>query len=516
MVMTPNERIKNFENKQKIIYSLILFAFLGIAIVANKLHIEVVAEQSTKFISRMIQTEDFRIASMTLQEARLDKFKSIRYISERQGRSFVLPPNDDIKGKKSFFDRISTEEVVFHAHNPLEGKQDDKIVFKYDRFNLFPFAFGIWILLIVVSYPQTRFMKKQILKKLEDDLIANQSLLKAEIANQVRHNLRTPIAALMRIPSRLPDSVKEDRELLINSISQINSITAALESSKRITTVQDSTDLFQTLKRTIQEVELTIPESIQFKYELDDSIFSAKVLHVPFEFQALLGNIVNNAVDAIRSQKGHISIICKDLGPEVQITIQDSGHGMSSEVIQKIFEKGFSKKTSGSGIGLFHAQHWINAWKGRIQVKSQNGVGSTFTISLPVNDRPRWHLSRLKLDKHDKILIIDDQPVARELWRLRLQEEGLLDQSIILSNISELTRITDKIIRENVHCFFDYDLEAKRNGIDLLKNFSNAKTRCLVTGHFDKYSIREECENLRFYLLPKSQISELPIVILNS
>lgn len=514
MVLTPNERIRQFENKQKIISLLALFVLLAVAVIANKLHMEAVAEQSTKFISRMIQTGDFREASMILQEARLDNFKSIRYESTRPGRSFTLPPNYELKKNASLWDRLSTEKVAFQTNNPLEEKQGDQIVFQYGRFNFFPITCVIWFLLNLVSFPQTRFMKRQILKKLESDLLANQSLIKAEIANQVQHNLRTPLAALMRIPSRLPDIVKEDRELLVNSISQIKAITAALENSPKLSAAHDATDLFLTLNRSLREIALTIPTQIHFKYEVSEAIASARVLHIPFEFQALFGNIVNNAVDAIGPHSGYISIACKDLGPEIQIIIQDSGHGISSEITEKIFDKGFSQKSGGSGLGLFHAKYWIETWKGRLQVKSQNNLGSIFTIILPVLDRKSWFLSRLKVAKKDKILIFDDKQVACELWRLRLKEDNLLEQSFIVTNIDDFKKIKSKLKDETVHCFFDYDLGLSKSGIDFLKDFPQAATRCLVTGHFNQSSIREQCEKLRIHLIPKSQITDLPIVII--
>ena len=516
MVVSPESRIRQFESKQKILSILALLLLSGLAVLANTLHMQAVAEQSTKFISRMIQVGDFREVSLTLQEARLDNFKSIHFDSKIPGHSFTLPPTMELAGKGSLWERFSTDQTVVSTENSLSNSEADKITFEFNRFQFVPTAFLIWLLLNLVSIPQTRFMKKQLLRQFKDDLTAKQSLIKSEIAMQVRHNLRTPLAALMRIPSRLPDTVKDDRDLLRNSIAQIKAITSALDEKAGPSSTRIKDDFHKTLSQSFQEISLTIPSNIHFENELSDAVASACVPHIPFEMQALLGNIVNNSIDAHGPRSGYIKATAQDLGPEIEIVIEDDGPGIQPETAKKIFDKGFSSKETGSGLGLFHAKQWIETWGGRIRVQSVPDKSTRIVISIPTKERRAWFLPRLKLSPADQILILDDQLTARHLWTLRLEEAGLLGNAHIMASAEEFFRLKDTLTANpavKIHCFFDFDLGGEKTGMELLSEIPSASTRCLATGHFDQLHIRQNCEASGFYLLPKSLISDLPIVV---
>src|SRR6185437_10036672 len=192
-----------------------------------------------------------------------------------------------------------------------------------------------WMLLVLVSIPQTHFMKQKLVEQVDKDIAAGKAEMKAEIARQVRHNLRTPLAALTRIPARLPDAVKGDRELLASSIAQIRSIVSALDegASERKITENESEEIYDTLVQSLREILLIVPKRIQFSYEVDDSIVSAQVPHVPHELRALLGNIVSNSIEAIGGSVGRITVLAHDVGPEIQVHIEDSGCGIAPETL---------------------------------------------------------------------------------------------------------------------------------------------------------------------------------------
>lgn len=60
---------------------------------------------------------------------------------------------------------------------------------------------------------------------------------------------------------------------------------------------------------------------------------------------------------------------------------------------------------------------------------------------------------------------------------------------------------------------FDYDLSQLDTGLTLLEKLPKTATRCLVTGNFDNVKVRKTCEKLGIFLIPKSVISELPVVV---
>lgn len=519
MINSSNKSINDFERKQFVFVSLGLVVFIGISIVANSLLLYSVAEQTTNFISRMIQTEDFREVSLTLHESRFQGFQKIQYQSVRHGRSFALPATTELIDKNGFLEKLMTESVQIKTHNPLQSGPADTVIFEYNRFRLVPYAIFAWLILVLISIPQTRLMKKKLIQQFNENLINERTQIKANIARQVRHNLRTPLAALMRIPSRLPDSVRVDRELLSSSISQIRAITAALDDSpqKLEESGRSSKDIYDSLHLAIREISLAIPRHIHFSYEVDDSIVSVQTPHIPHELRAALGNIVNNAIDAIGDSQGHILVQAKDLGTHVQITIEDSGCGIPNNVIDHIFEDGFSYgKSNGTGIGLHHAKAWITRWGGKITASSPpTSQGTQIEIQIPIIDRTSWYLPRLKFAKDDVLFILDDQISAHHLWRIRLEEIGGLEQAKFVSTEDELSialKTASEAPSKN-HFLFDYDISSHNTGLDLLKKMPNDSHKYLVTGHFDLPDIRQRCGAMGVYLLPKSDVATLPIVI---
>jgi signal transduction histidine kinase len=106
------------------------------------------------------------------------------------------------------------------------------------------------------------------------------------------------------------------------------------------------------------------------------------------KFNQLLVNILINSVHAVE-ERGRIKIVsrkCVDAQQSyVSITIEDDGHGMSSDFLKTIFEPFVSTKVKGlgTGLGLSVALSIVSEMDGTIDVTSQPNVGTKFTIILP-------------------------------------------------------------------------------------------------------------------------------------
>lgn len=98
--------------------------------------------------------------------------------------------------------------------------------------------------------------------------------------------------------------------------------------------------------------------------------------------QALL-NIINNAVAAMPTG-GTLTVSTERRGEVVLVHVRDTGSGISDENMAKIFEPYFTTKDFGSGLGLTVVYKIVKEHGGEINVKSREGEGTTFTISLPI------------------------------------------------------------------------------------------------------------------------------------
>lgn len=105
----------------------------------------------------------------------------------------------------------------------------------------------------------------------------------------------------------------------------------------------------------------------------------------PAEINQVLMNILSNAIYAIKN-KGIITIKTRLLDGHVQISIKDTGIGMSEAIKQKIFDPFFTTKEigKGTGLGLSISLTVINSHKGTIEVNTEEGKGSEFIINLPI------------------------------------------------------------------------------------------------------------------------------------
>lgn len=516
-----NRIIKDFEHRQMVFSLLGLIILMGISIIANNLHLQAVAQQSTRYVAKMNQHGEFREAKLILAEALAENFETIKFQSKRPGRSLILPASAELLTEPSLWRIFSTDKITVPILNPIEPNSGESIVFVYDRFRLWPYAVAIWLFLIFITIPQTRHVKRRLISQFEKDLAIEKGKALEMVSQKVRHNLRTPLASLMRLPARLPESMAPDRELLKTSINQIRKITAALDSKREMQQGQSGNSdlIYDTLYQIVQQLPHTIPEHIVFNAYIEDSLVSALVPHIPVELQVIIGNIVNNSIDALKSNPGKISVRVRDMAPDLVIEIEDDGPGIAPTVLPHIFENGFTfGKANGSGLGLYHAKNWIKKWSGKIEAASIPFIKTEIKITLPIADRSSWYAPRLKISKSDLVVILEDQLAARQLWKLKLAEYGITNQVRYLISIQEANQFLEshQFERDKTLFLFDYDLQGPNTGLDLLKKMPLSTRRYLVTGHFDRGEIRTACENHGIFLIPKSQIADLPVVVVGS
>ena len=106
----------------------------------------------------------------------------------------------------------------------------------------------------------------------------------------------------------------------------------------------------------------------------------------PTVLAALLDHLVDNAHDAC-SGDGQVTLALKRDGDMALLSVQDTGRGMTREFIEtELFKPFASTKNAGFGIGMYQCRDWIQRWRGRLEVDSEPGLGTTITMALPLDD----------------------------------------------------------------------------------------------------------------------------------
>ncbi len=138
------------------------------------------------------------------------------------------------------------------------------------------------------------------------------------------------------------------------------------------------------LDRLLMDVldDLKVPEGVHVSLEIEPG--AEKVVTDPLILKRILHNLVINAFQAMPGG-GRLTIAASLSGGEILIRVTDTGVGMDEETLKKIFTPLFTTKAKGTGLGLAVCKRLVEALGGSISVKSSKGVGTTFTLRLPIN-----------------------------------------------------------------------------------------------------------------------------------
>jgi PAS domain S-box-containing protein len=186
-------------------------------------------------------------------------------------------------------------------------------------------------------------------------------------------------------------------------------------------------------------VKFTLSGSkVDYKISADEALWSADADEG--QIGQVIQNIVLNAGQAMpmggtvtiraenfdMSRKGHPPAL--NQGNYVVISIKDSGTGIPAEHLQKIFDPYFTTKDKGSGLGLATSYSIIKNHGGVIEVSSERGEGSTFSIWLPAikaaPDQMRPEKSSATAIRKGRILLMDDEELVRDVAAEMLRTLG--------------------------------------------------------------------------------------------
>jgi len=225
------------------------------------------------------------------------------------------------------------------------------------------------------------------LERVRQDFVAN-----------VSHELRTPLAAIRSLAETLHDEPKADlakREDYLTRItdevdrlSLVVSDLLVLSASESGPVRKQSCDLAATLKAC---VDLLRKKSAEKGLALDYRGANTFLVEAnAAQMHQVFINLIDNAINY--TSEGKIEIELEERDGQAVVKVQDTGSGIPSEHLPRIFErfyrvdKGRSRATGGTGLGLSIVKHIVEAHGGTVTVESVFREGSTFTVRVPIGD----------------------------------------------------------------------------------------------------------------------------------
>jgi two-component system sensor histidine kinase HydH len=208
------------------------------------------------------------------------------------------------------------------------------------------------------------------------------------VAHEIRNPLNAISIAAQRLKNEFSPTANQKEYLsftqtMLDEIKRLNQIiNQFLSLAKTHKLNLATTDLRELLEDILQLVRIEAEEKgVALKQKLADL---PEVEIDREEMKKAILNIILNAVQATRAG-GEVSLSASQDGTskEVIIEIKDTGEGISKENLSKLFQPYFSTKDKGAGLGLSIAYRIITDHKGKLDVESREGVGTTFTIKLP-------------------------------------------------------------------------------------------------------------------------------------
>jgi signal transduction histidine kinase len=205
------------------------------------------------------------------------------------------------------------------------------------------------------------------------------------------HEINNPLEAIMNIAYLVsleaddPDKVRSYVQLLEEQLSTVIRIAHQTLSYYRPS-------------QALQPVDLVLLTEAALR--VHEQKMTAKLIHIiksppvdttatvyPGEILQVVSNLISNAVDAL-PESGTLRLRVRKLKDHIHITIADNGHGISSTVIEKIFDPTYStKREHGTGLGLAITKSIVDRHNGTITTRSctrEGRSGTTFRVSLPL------------------------------------------------------------------------------------------------------------------------------------
>ena len=147
-----------------------------------------------------------------------------------------------------------------------------------------------------------------------------------------------------------------------------------------------------------------------------------------YELTQVVENLIFNAVEAMPNG-GRITVRTRPAGEQVVLEVSDTGTGMSEEVRKRLFEPFFTTKEYGQGLGTSIVFNIVQRHRGRIEVKSAVGQGTTFTIHLPrhvaaVPQAAPAATAPRPAARSARVLLVDDEGPVRDAYAEALRADG--------------------------------------------------------------------------------------------
>ncbi len=233
--------------------------------------------------------------------------------------------------------------------------------------------------------------RTQELQRMQAQLIRSEKLASlGEIVAGIAHELNNPLTGVLVLASLLEQEGKLDPELQDDVATIVHEtkrcariVKGLLEFSRETTPQKTPADLTQIMEKSLALIGTqSIFHDVRIERDYEENLPRAMV--DPHQLEQVFINILLNAAQAM-SGGGTLTLSARTAGPDLRISIADTGAGIPAEHLGRIFDPFFTTKEHGTGLGLAVSYGIVETHGGMIEVESRPEQGTTFAIRLPVS-----------------------------------------------------------------------------------------------------------------------------------
>jgi two-component system, OmpR family, sensor histidine kinase VicK len=218
--------------------------------------------------------------------------------------------------------------------------------------------------------------------------------LQREFINIASHEMKTPTQAILGYSELLETDPKNNAEIIVSLKRNANRLQRLTNDILEVSRIESQTLRLNkekvNINEKIREIIDDVRNQIQNPNDLQINFLEAKhPVHLEADKTRLyqvIANLLTNAIKFTNEGTITVSADVNDNNNELIVTVRDSGEGIHSDIIPRLFTKFATKSNAGTGLGLYISKNIIEAHGGRIWAENnQDGKGANFTFTLPLS-----------------------------------------------------------------------------------------------------------------------------------
>lgn len=305
----------------------------------------------------------------------------------------LIDPSQCEKIKDNYIRRQRGEDISPRYEMILKSKDGRQILIEA-MLKILDYEGDVATIAFFKDITQQRYLEEQLKQSQKLEAIGL-------LASGIAHNINAPLSAIIGFAELMQLTNPDSRELksITTQSRRIKDIVNNMMLKSRRDQEEELTDvcLNNLLKTELSffEANLHFKHNIQKEFNFDENLPLIKGVYSDFS-QSLL-NIIGNAADAMynsEQKKLIVSTYFKD--NKIYVEVKDTGEGISKENIPRLKDPFFTTKPKrgdqepnvpiGTGLGLYSTHNLLSKYNAEINIESEVGVGSTFTVILPIDN----------------------------------------------------------------------------------------------------------------------------------